>query len=283
MLKTKNLCYEYNINSKNPQKAVDNINISLNRGDALGIIGKTGSGKSTLVQLLSGLISPTSGDIIFKNLNFKNYGEKACFEIGLVCQYPENQLFCKTVFDDIAFGIKNKNKNISKEELEKSVTQSATITGLDLNLLSRSPLELSGGEKRKCAISGIIAMNPSVLILDEPTSALDPISRKKLLLALKNYQKNQEKTIIMISHVMEEIAYLCNKILVMDSGKQLLFGAASDVFENYQILKNAGLDIPLTKKVVYNINKKFPKFDKNIITPEKAKKEILKFISSSKN
>ncbi len=281
MLETKNLCYEYNLDPKNPQKAVNNLNISLNFGDALGIIGKTGSGKSTFGQLLSGLLSPTSGDITFKNINLKDYSTPICFDIGFVCQYPENQLFCKSVYDDIAFGLKN--KGASENDIQKCVINAAKFSGLDLNLLNKSPLELSGGEKRKCAIAGIIAMNPSVLILDEPTSALDPVGRKQLLTSLKNYQKNQNKILIIISHVMEEIAYLCNKILVMENGNQLLFGSSQNIFDNYEILKEIGLDVPLTKKIVYNINKKFPQFDKSIITPEKAKKEILKFISSSKN
>ncbi len=277
MLETKNLCYEYNSESKNPKQVINNLNLSLNQGDVLGIIGKTGSGKSTLARLLCGLLSPTSGEILLKNINIKKYSKPICFEIGLVCQYPENQLFCKTVFDDIAFG--PKNKGLKEKDIEKLVIESANFTNLDLNLLSRSPITLSGGEKRKCAISGVIAMDPNVLILDEPTSALDPKSRLELMYSLKKYQQQKNKTVVIISHVMEEIAFLCNKVLVIDNGEQALFGKTEDVFDKYNKLKKLGLDVPLTKKVVYNINKKIHHFNKSIITPESAKKEILKFIT----
>ncbi len=278
MLETKNLCYEYNSASKNPKKVINNINLSLNQGDVLGIIGKTGSGKSTLAQLLCGLLSPTSGEILLRNINIKKYSKPICFEVGLVCQYPENQLFCKTVFDDIAFG--PKNKGLKEKDIEKLVIEAANFTNLDLNLLGRSPITLSGGEKRKCAISGVIAMDPSVLILDEPTSALDPKSRLELMYSLKKYQQQKNTTVVIISHVMEEIAFLCNKVLVIDNGKQALFGSAEDIFNKYDKLKQMGLDVPLTKKVVYNINNKLNNFNKSIITPENAKKEILKFINA---
>lgn len=281
MLNTNNLCYEYDKTLKGSKKAIDNINLSLNQGDILGIIGKTGSGKSTLAQLLCGLFPPTSGKIFLNGVDIQKYQKPICFEIGLVLQYPENQLFCKTVFDDIAFGARN--KGVKEENIKKCVFDAAGFTGLDLKLLYRSPLELSGGEKRKCAISGIMAMNPSVLILDEPTSALDPKSRMELLLNLKKYHQSQNTTIIIISHVMEEIAFLCNKVLVIDNGRQELFGSTSDVFGNYEKLKKLGLDAPLTQKVIYQINKAYGVLDKNIITPEKAKGEILNFISRSSN
>lgn len=277
MLKIKNLCYEYESAQKKSKKVVDNINLSLDQGDILGIIGKTGSGKSTLAQLLCGILSPTSGEILLKDLNIKKYAKPICFEIGLVLQYPENQLFCKTVFDDIAFGAKN--KGIPQKDIEKCVKDAANFTNLDLKLLPRSPLALSGGEKRKCAISGIIAMDPSVLILDEPTSALDPKSRVELLYSLKKYHQSKNKTIIIISHVMEEIAFLCNKLLVMNDGKQTLFGSTEDVFGKYEKLKKIGLDVPLTKKIMYHVNKEIDSLKENIITPEKAKKEISDLIS----
>lgn len=281
MLNTNNLCYEYDKTLKGSKKVIDNINLSLNQGDILGIIGKTGSGKSTLAQLLCGLFPPTSGKIFLNGIDIQRYSKPICFEIGLVLQYPENQLFCKTVFDDIAFGARN--KGIKEENIKKCVSDAAGFTGLDLKLLYRSPLELSGGEKRKCAISGITAMSPSVLILDEPTSALDPKSRMELLLNLKKYHQSQNTTIIIISHVMEEIAFLCNKVLVIDNGRQELFGSTHEVFSNHEKLKKLGLDAPLTQKVIYQINKAYGNLDKNIITPEKAKNEILNFISCSSN
>lgn len=281
MLKVKNLCYECDLTSKKPKKIINNINLSLNQGDILGIIGKTGSGKSTLAQLLSGFLSPTEGEIILKGTNIKEYKKNLCFEIGLVLQYPENQLFCKTVFDDIAFGLKN--KGIEKKNIEKCVIEAANFTNLDPKLLDRSPMELSGGEKRKCAISGIIAMNPNILILDEPTSALDPKSRVELLSALKKYHQQENKTILIISHVMEEIAFLCNKVLVIDNGEQKMFGNTQDIFNEYDELKKLGLDIPLTKKVIYHLNKNFEILNKDIMTPERAKKEIFDFISKNSN
>ncbi len=281
MIQAKNLYYTYNSNSKTPVKAVENINLSLDKGEILGIIGKTGSGKSTLVQILSGLLRPTHGQVILdgKNIHtdFKDM-RKVYFKIGMVFQYPEEQLFGSTVFEDIAFGLRN--KGVQRQEIKNRVTEAAEFTNLDPNLLNRSPLELSGGEKRRCAIAGIIAMKPEILILDEPTSGLDAKGAKNLIDSILRYHKKEKSIIIFISHVMEEIAKVADKVLVMDRGRQVFSDTAENVFQNSEKLKSMGLDIPQAAKIVYLINKKGFGLDKNIITSQKAKQEILKLLRS---
>ena len=213
MIQAKNLYYTYNSDSNTPLKAVENINLSLNNGEILGIIGKTGSGKSTLVQMLSGILRPTRGEVILdgKNIHtdFKNMME-VYFKTGMVFQYPEQQLFSSTVFEDIAFGLRN--KGVDEKEIKDRVMEAAKFTDLDPNLLNRSPLELSGGEKRRCAISGVIAMKPEILILDEPTSGLDAKGAKNLIASIFRYHKQEKNIIIFISHIMDEIAKVADKV-----------------------------------------------------------------------
>ncbi len=286
MLEVKNLCYKYDAKSKNPITALENINFSLKSGETLGIIGKTGSGKSTLVQLLSGLIPVTHGKILLDENDISSYPSNIpiCFKIGLSFQYPETQLFGKTVFEDIAFG--PRNKGIEESKINSLVQEAAEFTGLDKKLLDRSPLELSGGEKRKSAIAGIIAMKPEILILDEPTSGLDPQSKNNLLNSIIKYQKKENNIVIIVSHVMEEIAEACQKTLVLNEGRQIFYDKTENVFKNYTQLKKIGLDVPCFKKVIYDINKnlaKFPKKQKlneNINTLQKTKEEIFNFLST---
>jgi energy-coupling factor transport system ATP-binding protein len=281
MIQAKNLCYTHNSDSNIPIDAVKNINLSVNDGEILGIIGKTGSGKSTLVQMLSGLLKPTSGDVILngKNINtdFKNIRE-IYFKIGMVFQYPEHQLFGSTVFEDIAFGLRN--KGIPEEEIKSHVLKAAEFAGLSQKLLNRSPLELSGGEKRKCAISGVMAMEPEVLILDEPTSGLDAKGEKNLINSILRYHKEEKNTIIFISHVMEEIAQITDKVLVMSKGRQIFTDSTENVFKNTEKLQNMGLDVPQTAKIISLINKKGYNINQNIITPQKAQHSILKLLRS---
>lgn len=279
MIQAKNLYYVYDSDSQTPVKAVENINLSVNSGEILGIIGKTGSGKSTLVQMLSGLLRPTRGDVILdgKNINtdFKNMRE-VYFKIGMVFQYPEQQLFGSTVFEDIAFGLRN--KGVDEKEIKNRVIEAAKFTDLNTNLLNRSPLELSGGEKRRCAISGVIAMKPEILILDEPTSGLDAKGAKNLINSILKYHKQEKTIIIFISHVMEEIAKITDKILVMDKGRAAFLDTTENVFQNSEKLKNMGLDVPQTSKIISLINKKGYDINQNIITPSKAQESILQLL-----
>lgn len=281
MIQAKNLYYTYDSNSKTPVKAVENINLAVNKGEILGIIGKTGSGKSTLVQMLSGLLRPTSGEVILNGKNiqtdFKDMRE-VYFKIGMVFQYPEQQLFGSTVFEDIAFGLRN--KGVPEKEINDHILEAAEFTGLNKNLLTRSPLELSGGEKRRCAISGVIAMKPEVLILDEPTSGLDSEGEKSLISSILSYHKKEKNIVIFISHVMEEIAKITDKVLVMDKNHQAFFDTTENVFQNSEKLKSMGLDVPQTTRIISLINKKGYNIDKRIITPQKAQHSIIKLLRS---
>jgi energy-coupling factor transport system ATP-binding protein len=281
MIQAKNLCYTYDSDSKNPEKAVENINLSVDNGEILGIIGKTGSGKSTLVQMLSGLLKPTSGKVLLNgkdiNTDFKNIRE-VYFKIGMVFQYPEQQLFGSTVFEDIAFGLRN--KGTPENKITDCVLKAAEFTGLDQNLLNRSPLELSGGEKRRCAISGVMAMEPEVLILDEPTSGLDAKGEKNLINSILRYHEKEKGIIIFISHVMEEIAQITDKVLVMDKGRQIFLDTTENVFQNTEKLQSMGLDAPQTARIISLINEKGYNINKKTITPQKSQQNIIKLLRS---
>lgn len=279
MISVNNLSYTYETANNINFKAVENINFSLVEGDILGIVGKTGSGKSTLVRMLNGLLTPTSGEVILNGKNvhkdFKNSSE-LFFKVGLVFQYPEHQLFEKTVFDDIAFGLRN--KNISEQEIKNIIEKTVNILGIDKNLLSCSPLELSGGEKRKCAIAGVIAMNPEVLILDEPTAGLDYQSKRHLMKCLNDYCKVEKKIVIFISHVLEEVTDISNRLLVMDSGKSLYYGDTKKLFENSTQLKSIGLFNNQITDVMSLVSERCTKVKKNILTINQAKEELLKLL-----
>lgn len=279
MISVNNLSYTYETANNIKTKAVENVNFSLVDGDILGIVGKTGSGKSTLVRMLNGLLTPTSGEVILNDKNvhkdFKNSSE-LFFKVGLVFQYPEHQLFEKTVYDDIAFGLRN--KNMLEQEIKDIIEKTINILGIDKNLLSRSPLELSGGEKRKCAIAGIIAMDPEVLILDEPTAGLDYQSKKYLMKCLNDYCKVEKKIVIFISHVLEEIFDISNKLLVMDAGKSLYYGDTKKLFEKSNELKRIGLFNNQITEIMSLVNERYNKVNKNILTVDQAKEELLKLL-----
>ncbi len=278
MIEVKNLCYAY----ANNDKAVDNINFSISDGEIVGIIGKTGSGKSTLVKMLSGLLLPTHGEIKLdgKNIN-KDFEDMrdVHFKVGLVMQYPENQLFGKNIFEDIVFATKNQGIN-DKNKLQKIAETAVKSVGLDNSVLNRSFLNLSGGEKRKCAIASVISIEPEVLILDEPTCGLDQKSTYELISSIKKYHKEKNKIIIIISHVMEEIAQLCDKVLVMNTGKQIYYDKPANVFAHCENLRKIGLDTPQTSKIISLLNDQGYDFDKSIITPKQAVDKILELLKS---
>jgi energy-coupling factor transport system ATP-binding protein len=226
------------------------VNFSVNRGEFIGIIGHTGSGKSTLMQQLNGLLKPTSGQILLDGQDIwadKKRTRQARFRVGLVFQYPEYQLFEETVYKDIAFG--PKNMGLTKEEIDCRVRRAAALVGLTEAQLEVSPFDLSGGQKRRVAIAGVLAMEPEVLILDEPTAGLDPVGREEILQQIENYRRAQNATIMMVSHSMNDVARLADRLLVMNHGELAMEGAPEVVFSHAQELLDMRLDIPEVTRV----------------------------------
>ncbi|MBQ9673591.1 MAG: energy-coupling factor transporter ATPase [Ruminococcus sp.] len=280
ILRTENLSLVYGENTPFEKKAVNNLNIEIKEGEFLGIIGHTGSGKSTLVQMLNGLIKPTSGKIYLYDEDINANKKKlrnVRFKVGMVFQYPEYQLFEETVYKDIAFG--PTNKGISGDELDRRIRESAKFTGLKDELLFKSPFELSGGEKRRAAISGIIAMDPDVLILDEPTAGLDPQGRDKLLNQIKKYHQVRKNTIVLVSHSMEDIARFADRILVMNKGKCEMLDTTRAVFSEGKKLETMGLRVPQITKIVQKLRENGINLSNDILTIEEAYSEIISFLN----
>lgn len=279
LLEVKNLTFEYGTGKfRNP--VLNNVSFTLERGDILSIIGHTGSGKSTLVQNLNGLLKPKSGSVLLDGENIFSNSEllrKARFSIGLVFQYPEYQLFEETVFKDISFG--PKNMGLDKTEIDRRVFEAINFVGLRSELLNKSPFELSGGEKRRVAIAGILAMNPKILILDEPTAGLDPGSGRRLLENLIKLRAKNGTSIIIVSHSMEDTAQISDKIIVMDSGKSVMFGTPKEIFSQEEKLLELSLDIPQITRIMKQLKQNnFPVHD-NILTVDEAVSELISVIS----
>ncbi len=285
IIKIENLNYVYNPDTPFEKKALNNINLNIARGDFIGLIGHTGSGKSTLVQHLNGLIKPTSGSIIIdgiditsKETNLREIRQK----VGLVFQYPEYQLFEETVYKDVAFG--PKNLGLEEDEIESRVKKAIELVGLDYNSIKdRSPFELSGGQKRRVAIAGILAMKPEVLVLDEPTAGLDPRGRDEVLGRIQSLYEEEGITIVLVSHSMEDIARLVNRIIVMYEGEIAMEGETREIFKQAEKLEQMGLGIPQITTFMRQYKKKGNEIRDDIITVEEAKKEILKYLRSRKN
>lgn len=279
IIEIKNLSFVYGENTEFEKIAVNNISVSIDKGDFIGIIGQTGSGKSTFVQTLNGLLKPTSGKILLDGEDiWKNPKDirKIRFKIGMAFQYPEHQLFEETVFKDIAFG--PKNMGLNEKEIKDKVFKAAQFVGLNDKLLYKSPFELSGGEKRRVAIAGVMAMEPQVLILDEPTAGLDPKGRDILLAQLKTYHKQSGNTVLLVSHSMEDIANNANKVLVMNNGKIAMFDETRAVFERASELESLGLRVPQITKISMNLrNKGFP-ISKGILTVDEALEDIKRLL-----
>ena len=245
ILEVRNLTHTYSAGTPFEHKAIDNMNFSVERGEFIGIIGHTGSGKSTLMQHLNGLLKPTSGTVLLDGEDIhkdKKFTRQARFRVGLVFQYPEYQLFEETVYKDIAFG--PKNMGLKPEEIDRRVRESARLVGLTEKQLEVSPFDLSGGQKRRVAIAGVIAMEPEVLILDEPTAGLDPASRAEILENIETYRKTKNATIMMVSHSMNDVARLTERLLVLCGSKIAMDGPPAQVFTRAQELLDMGLDIP---------------------------------------
>jgi len=264
------------------KKAIDNINITIEDGEFVALIGHTGSGKSTLIQHINGLLKPKSGNIIIDNVNIADKGVKLSSirkKVGLVFQYPEYQLFEETIEKDIAFG--PINLGLNQEEILNRVKRAMNIVGLDYEVYKdKSPFELSGGQKRRVAIAGVVAMEPKILILDEPTAGLDPKARDDIYSKIQALRKEYNMTIILVSHSMEDVAKFADKILVMHKGKCVLQGKPCEVFKEIDALESIGLAAPEVTYLVQKLRKKGFNLPDNIYTIEKAKKELLKSLKS---
>jgi len=293
-IECKNLSYIYGQNTPFEKTALDNINIIIESGITTGLIGHTGSGKSTLAMLICGLLRPTSGSIFIggeetyraeKIENKKQRGikranrkssEKMKFKAGIIFQYPEYQLFEETVYKDIAYG--PTNMGLSKKEIDERVRNAAEFAGIPESLFEASPFELSGGQRRRAAIAGIIAMDPPILILDEPAAGLDPRGRAEILGGLCEYQKITEKTMVMISHSMEDMAKYADKVHVLKEAKSYLYGTVDEIFSKAEYLKQAGLDVPQITNLFLELDRRGLKVDRGVYNLAKAKDEIVKLL-----
>ena len=274
ILEVKNLNYIYSVGTPFEHKALDNISFSVEPGEFIGIIGHTGSGKSTLMQQLNGLLKPTSGQVLLDGVDIwsdKKLTRQARFRVGLVFQYPEYQLFEETVYRDIAFG--PKNMGLDEQEIDRRVREAAGFVGLTAEQLEVSPFDLSGGQKRRVAIAGVIAMEPEVLILDEPTAGLDPVGRAEILGNIEAYRRARNATIMMVSHSMEDVARLTDRLLVMNGSKLAMDGTPAQVFTHAGELVSMGLNIPQVTQVFLHLREKGLDVA-NVYTIEQAVSEI---------
>lgn len=276
ILEVKNLTHVYSEKTPFQRIALQSVNFSIAEGEYVGIIGHTGSGKSTLIQHLNGLLKPKSGQVLFQGNDIWSSPEltrSVRFQVGLVFQYPEYQLFEETVYQDIAFG--PKNMGLSEEEVHRRVVEASGFVGLEKVILEKSPFELSGGQKRRVAIAGVIAMEPRVLILDEPTAGLDPRGAKEILENIQSYQKAHNATIIMVSHSMEDVASLAQRLLVFQSGEIPLQGTPQEVFQQREQLRNIGLDLPQMTRIFHRLRDAGIQLDPSVFTVEQAREAIL--------
>lgn len=278
-IELKGLTYKYSVGTPFESVAVDNVSLQIEKGEFCGIIGHTGSGKSTLIQHLNGLLKPTGGEVIIDGQNIWDKGvdiRSIRFKVGLVFQYSEHQLFEETVYKDIAYG--PKNMGCSEEEIDRRVREAADNMGIRDELLSRSPFDLSGGQKRRVALAGVIAMDPEILILDEPAAGLDPIGRDKVLKKISDYHKKYGKTILLVSHSMEDIVKYADKVLVMNKGRLFCHEDTDSVFARQDEIINIGLDVPQITKIMMGLREKGVDLGKDIYTVERAKERILRYM-----
>ena len=276
VLEVKALTHTYSAGTPFEHKAIDNVDLEVMPGEFLGIIGHTGSGKSTLIQHLNGLLRPTDGQILLDGTDIWERPKeirKVRFQVGLVFQYPEYQLFEETVYKDISFG--PKNMGLEGEEIDCRVRRAAAFAGIGEEMLEKSPFELSGGQKRRVAIAGVIAMEPKVLILDEPTAGLDPRGREAILAQLRSYHKQKGNTVILVSHSMEEIARNVDRIVVMSHSHKLMDGTPEEVFCRAGELLQVGLDVPQVTKVAMELQKRGLLADSSVYTIDELVRRLL--------
>lgn len=277
VIRTENLTHIYNKGTPFQMAAIDNVNIEIEKGELVGIIGHTGSGKSTLIQHLNGLLKPESGKIYLDGEDIwadKSKIRNVRFKVGLCFQYPEYQLFEETVYKDIAFG--PTNMGLSETEIDKRVREAANFVGLKDEHLEKSPFDLSGGEKRRAAIAGVMAMQPEVLIMDEPTAGLDPKGRDRILSMLKEYREETGSTVLLVSHSMEDVAKLATKVLVMNNSHAVMYGSVSEVYSRGKELSEMGLNVPQITKVFMGLKAKGFNVNDGIYTIEQGLNEIIR-------
>ncbi|MEW6107037.1 MAG: energy-coupling factor transporter ATPase [Bacillota bacterium] len=281
-IKVENLCYTYNPGTPFARTALEDINLEINDGEFVGIIGETGSGKSTLIQHFNGLLRPTRGrvlvdgvDIWQKDVRLKDIRQK----VGLVFQYPEHQLFEETVFADVAFG--PRNMGLDEDEVGRRVRLALEMVGLDFEAVkARSPFELSGGEMRRVAIAGVLAMEPSVLVLDEPVSGLDPRGRDELLQELTRLHEKFEYTVVLVSHSMEDVARLAKRLVVMHRGRVVADGPVREVFRMTDLLRDTGLGVPQVTELMLELARRGKDVRTDVLTVEEAKVELVRLLRS---
>lgn len=281
ILETQELTYTYSQGTPFEKTAVDHVSLKIEEGELIGVMGHTGSGKSTLIQHFNGLLRPTSGKILLEGKDIWENKDKirdVRFKVGLVFQYPEYQLFEETVYKDIAFG--PKNMGLDDAEIKRRVYATAHDIGLPEELMERSPFELSGGQKRRVAIAGVMAMEPKVLILDEPTAGLDPAGRDKILGHIKAYHQRTGNTTLIVSHSMEDIASFADRILVMSQSKLFCFDETVKVFSRAEEIAQIGLDVPQITKVFMKLKKQGLDFGKEVYTVGYAKDLLLKHLNA---
>ena len=275
-LTVEHLTYQYSIGTPFQKTAVDDVSLTINDGEIIGVIGHTGSGKSTLIQHLNGLLKPTSGRILLDGQDIfsdKSNLRSIRFQVGLVFQYPEYQLFEEMVYQDIAFG--PKNMGLDGDELDRRVIEAAHFAGVHDTWLQKSPFELSGGQKRRVAIAGVMAMEPKILILDEPTAGLDPHGRNKILGKIREYHEETKNTVLLVSHSMEDVANFADRVLVMNEGKVFAYDTVENVFRRSEELKAIRLSVPQITNVFHRLVEDGYPVPSNVYTVPYAKKKLL--------
>ncbi len=284
MIKLKNVSYVYMQGGPFEKRALDKVNIEIGKGEFIGLIGHTGSGKSTMIQLFNGLLKPSEGEITVDGICITDKKVKmrdVRFNVGLVMQYPEYQLFEETVYKDIAFG--PSNMGLSEDEIKRRVEFSANLVGIAPELLSKSPFELSGGQKRRVAIAGVLAMEPKVLILDEPTAGLDPAGRDEILFKIKEMHEKMDVTVILVSHSMEDVAKLADRILVMNHGSVEMFDTPENVFAKADRLTQIGLNVPQITRITDELRRRGLNIKEGIYTVDEAVYYICKALGERGN
>lgn len=276
-LSLENVSYIYGERTPFEHKALNDLNLTFKDGMITGLMGHTGSGKSTAAQMLNGLLRPTKGRVLLDGCDInesKKSRYEAKFKVGLVFQYPEYQLFKESVWEDIAYG--PRNMKLSQDEVKKRVKEAAEFVGLTRQMLEKSPFELSGGQKRRAAIAGIIAMKPRFLVLDEPAAGLDPAGRDDILSQICQYKNSENSSVIIISHSMEDMAKYCDEIAVMDDGALCMYGTPDDVFSQSERLKNAGLNVPQITELMEKLYNCGIDVSANVYTVEDAAEQLIK-------
>lgn len=276
VISVRNLTHSYNEGLPSKFNAIENLNFDIYKGDFVGLIGHTGSGKSTLIQHFNGLLKPTQGQILLDGKDIwsdKKSVREAKFKVGLCFQYPEYQLFEETVAKDIAFG--PKNMKLPEKEIAERVAKAAMYVGLKREYMEKSPFDLSGGEKRRAAIAGVMAMQPEVLILDEPTAGLDPRGRDKILSLISNYRAQTGCTVILVSHSMEDVARVANRVMVMNKGSLAMYGTVNEVYSQFSCLNEMGLNVPQVSRVFDILSEKLPELKNSNVYTVDSGAEIL--------